>query len=285
MASGTRILMAGALCGALAACADVDPRPFDNFDLYTWDLDAVREMAPQGPSFVQGLRVGYLDLTEAQRGGFDRGDYDHFARKAVESAKGLFVQPDMVALRSLSDEAQQEFTAARARLMSALDATTRKKAPLASSRAQVAYDCWMESVEEGDVETAARCKAIFEQAIADAEASLVSNIDNVYIVFFPFDQADITPVALQVLEGVATDFAEGEATRVILAGHADASGPADYNLGLSERRARSVAEELTAMGVDEDAFEINWYGETQLRVPTEDGVREPQNRRVEIEFE
>ena len=60
MINCARPVAAIALCGGLAACSGLNPTIQDNFDYYTWDLDAVREMAPQGSGFTQGLRAGYL---------------------------------------------------------------------------------------------------------------------------------------------------------------------------------------------------------------------------------
>ena len=68
----------------------------------------------------------------------------------------------------------------------------------------------------------------------------------------------------------------------VIAGHTDRSGSTSYNVDLSLRRARSVAELMSALGVSEGSLLIEAMGEESPRVPTEDGVRNPQNRRVEI---
>ncbi len=65
-------------------------------------------------------------------------------------------------------------------------------------------------------------------------------------------------------------------------GYTDTSGTARYNEGLSMRRAQAVAAELVKDGVPQAALVIKGFGETHLLVPTGQGVREPQNRRVEI---
>ncbi len=65
-------------------------------------------------------------------------------------------------------------------------------------------------------------------------------------------------------------------------GYTDTSGTPDYNQGLSERRAKAVAAQLETDGVPASEIEIHAYGETHLLVATGPGVREPQNRRVEI---
>jgi outer membrane protein OmpA-like peptidoglycan-associated protein len=53
-------------------------------------------------------------------------------------------------------------------------------------------------------------------------------------------------------------------------------------MGLSIRRAQNVAAELVRNGVPRTAIDIKGFGETNPLVPTGPGVREPQNRRVEI---
>ena len=70
----------------------------------------------------------------------------------------------------------------------------------------------------------------------------------------------------------------------MLAGHTDTSGSAQYNMGLAERRNTSVREYLSSRGVPGGRISTEAFGETQLRVPTADGVRELQNRRVEITY-
>ncbi|MEZ5823465.1 MAG: OmpA family protein [Geminicoccaceae bacterium] len=256
----------------------------DDYDLYKWDLKAVREMAPQGSGFVQGLRTGYLALHDEEDASLDWSDADHFARKAVQSARSLNVQPDQVSLRELSPEHVDELTAARARIMAAFGQEAQRKAPFASARAQVAFDCWLEQQEENDLDDIARCKADFEAAMAEVEDALSSDIDNVYVIFFAWDKTNITPVAEKILDDVMNDVEGGEIVRILLAGHADTSGSAGYNNALSQRRAVAVSNALQARGIAGDMIDVEWFGETQPRVQTGDNVREPQNRRVEIRF-
>jgi OmpA-OmpF porin, OOP family len=70
----------------------------------------------------------------------------------------------------------------------------------------------------------------------------------------------------------------------VIAGHADRSGPEAYNQALSERRAQSVAQALGQRGIPTSTMRVQGHGEADPRVRTADGVREPQNRRVEIVF-
>ena len=76
----------------------------------------------------------------------------------------------------------------------------------------------------------------------------------------------------------------GNATRVVVVGHADTSGSAAYNVRLSERRAKAVADALVGLGVDAAKLAVDWRGETEPAVATGDGVKEPLNRRSTIDI-
>ena len=80
----------------------------------------------------------------------------------------------------------------------------------------------------------------------------------------------------------ATNAGRVGTTRIEIAGHADRSGTPQYNQALSERRAAAVAAELERRGIARSAMTVQAFGESRPLVPTADGVREPQNRRVEI---
>jgi OOP family OmpA-OmpF porin len=103
-----------------------------------------------------------------------------------------------------------------------------------------------------------------------------------FTVFFPWDSAVVTPEAQQVVEAAAGAFKAGPPVAVSVTGYTDTSGSPTYNQRLSERRAQSVATDLVQQGVPQTALTVTGQGENNLRVPTPPGVREPQNRRVEI---
>ncbi len=103
-----------------------------------------------------------------------------------------------------------------------------------------------------------------------------------FLVFFDFDRADLTDRARQILAEAATNAQRVGTTRIEVSGHADRSGTPQYNQRLSERRAQAVAAELERRGIARNQMVIQAFGETRPLVPTADGVREPQNRRVEI---
>jgi len=85
-----------------------------------------------------------------------------------------------------------------------------------------------------------------------------------------------------VLDHASRAFNEGKPIVMILTGTADRTGDAAVNLELSQLRASAVLRGLIARGIPADQFQVLAKGETELPVPTNPGVAEPQNRRVEI---
>ncbi|MBE9605885.1 OmpA family protein [Acetobacteraceae bacterium H6797] len=103
-----------------------------------------------------------------------------------------------------------------------------------------------------------------------------------YLVFFDFDSSQLTDRARQITSEAAQNSKRQQVTRIEVSGHADRSGTPQYNQALSMRRANAVAAELERLGVSRSSMSIQAFGESRPLVPTADGVREPQNRRVEI---
>src|SRR5271165_4836041 len=103
-----------------------------------------------------------------------------------------------------------------------------------------------------------------------------------YLVFFDWDKAVLTDRAREIVSEAAANSTKVQYTRIEVNGYTDTSGTPKYNQGLSVRRAQAVAAELVKDGVPKAAISIQGFGETHLLVQTGPGVREPQNRRVEI---
>jgi OmpA-OmpF porin, OOP family len=103
-----------------------------------------------------------------------------------------------------------------------------------------------------------------------------------YLVFFDWDKATLTERAQQIIKEAADNSSRVQYTRIEVNGYTDTSGKPQYNQGLSVRRAKAVAAELVRDGVPEGAITAQGFGDTHLLVSTGPGVREPQNRRVEI---
>jgi iron complex outermembrane receptor protein len=105
-----------------------------------------------------------------------------------------------------------------------------------------------------------------------------------YMVFFDFNKSDLTPEAVKIVDQAAQNAAPSKVTRIEVTGHTDTVGSDAYNMRLSRRRAESVGAELEAKGIPSSEIEIIAKGKKDLLVPTADGVKEPQNRRVQIVY-
>ena len=103
-----------------------------------------------------------------------------------------------------------------------------------------------------------------------------------FMVFFDWDRSNLSQQALTTIQQAANAFKANGNARITATGHTDTSGPEAYNMALSLRRANAVKDALVRDGVPAQAITVIGRGEQGLLVQTADGVREPQNRRVEI---
>lgn len=276
---------------------------------------AQAQSAPAAPAgsaeFAQALARNYQALADAERQQGDHRDAETYARRAAAAGAGTAVAPDDVAARQpfLKEKHVAELTEARQRLMAGL-ATTRalEAAPASAARAQSSYDCWLEQAAEdlqpADIEA---CKQSFMTAMTEVESAAqqpvaeaspppppapepepapqVEEGPSKFLVFFDFDRSELTASANEVLESFRANFEQHPDASVVATGHADTSGSDRYNMRLSQRRAEAVRAALARMNVPRDRIETRARGEAEPLVATGDGVREPQNRRVEITAE
>jgi outer membrane protein OmpA-like peptidoglycan-associated protein len=159
------------------------------------------------------------------------------------------------------------------------------------------YDCWVEQQEEGwQIDHINKCRGEFELALANVLKALEpmeamaepepepEAAPSKFIIYFGFDVADVAESAMGVIAEIAGMASAQGPSKITVQGHADRAGSDDYNLALSAKRAANVAAALEANGVAAGSMEISEFGESVPLVPTDDGVRNPENRRVEIEF-
>lgn len=250
-------------------------------------LAEAQSAQPQGSAFDRALARDYLALAEVEYQQGDQRDGDTYARRSIDAAKGKPTQPDEPALRHIRGAEAGEVTEARQRLVKALDGNGRTTKPDVAARAQSLYDCWLEQLDENlQKDHIAACRDGFKAALAQLEAAPVAAkpvapmaAPEKFLVFFDFAKSNLTTDAKNTIAKAAK--VTGPA-RLIVVGHTDRAGPEDYNLRLSKRRADAVKAELVRLGVPANQIMAEGRGEADPLVPTADGVREPQNRRVEI---
>ena len=105
------------------------------------------------------------------------------------------------------------------------------------------------------------------------------------LIFFDSSEANINRDAARALDEVVASWKTGGFSHVLLEGHSDLSGPTGANLRVARQRAEAVKDWLAERGVPAAAITVRSHGETRPFIPTADGVREPQNRRVAVRLE
>jgi OOP family OmpA-OmpF porin len=124
----------------------------------------------------------------------------------------------------------------------------------------------------------------FESLSAEPQRPVIaeSPVSRSYLVFFDWGRSNLTDRARQIISEAAANSTKVQYTAIEVNGYTDTSGTPQQNQKLSVQHARAIAAELVKDGVPESAIEIRGFGDTHLLAPTGPGVREPQNRRVEI---
>jgi len=120
----------------------------------------------------------------------------------------------------------------------------------------------------------------------------VKNADGKFVheIYFDFDKSNINDEDRAYIEKVAKILNQDPNKKIVIAGHTDSQGPASYNVGLSKRRAKTVADYFKKHGVNPDQMIIEGYGESQLKIKDTDAnggyiLRyTAQNRRCEVEI-
>ena len=101
-------------------------------------------------------------------------------------------------------------------------------------------------------------------------------------VLFDFDKSDLRSDGVAELEPLRQAMQQDPQLNAVIVGHTDSTGPAPYNQGLSERRARAVGTYLMDGGISEDRLSMAGRGESEPRESNKTKAGRQQNRRVEI---
>ena len=150
------------------------------------------------------------------------------------------------------------------------------------------FSCSTVPVEEVDSQQATTVDLTYDSDLSSEAASdLMSNVDigEPYVkIYFDYDQDTLREDALSDLLKVSRLMKDNPRYTLLVEGHADERGTREYNLALSERRAKAVEDFLSASGVSFFNVEVVGYGEEK---PVDNGSNESawsQNRRAELFF-
>lgn len=150
------------------------------------------------------------------------------------------------------------------------------------------FSCSTVPVEEVDSQQATTVDLTSgSDTSSEAASDPMSDVDigEPYVkIYFDYDQDTLREDALSDLLKVSRLMKDNPKYTLLVEGHADERGTREYNLALSERRAKAVEDFLSASGVSSFNVEVVGYGEEK---PVDNGSNESawsQNRRAELFF-
>ena len=295
----------------VSACSDFMP----SFRVGPLRTQAER-MPPPADPYLASLAAGYRELGAEQ---YFEGDYhaaEIYYRKAIAAASGQALAPEDpgywtrstgLRARGVAGPELQEVVDMRSRLQAWID-NAKMRDPANAARQVVMYDCWIEELNEQEYGDAAACKPILAEGPAPtppAAANCVANPDGLDergrvcregVIYFAWDRYDLlnpsetdrnqsVDAQAAALDLIVRQVKVIRPARIDVMGRADSSGPEEYNYGLSECRAKVVVMALKDRGMPDVPVEIIPLGETDLVVPTPDGVRDPANRVVMVAYQ
>ncbi len=275
-----------ALC-ALTACDSTE------------SLKQLRTAEPSADPYLAALAVDYRDYAEEKEARYNWEVSKYFADKGLMAAYGRNVEPEDPANWEIPATIAPQLVDARAKLMAAVTAN-RTTQPELTASAVVAYDRWVElqfyqsntpQIEERrDIFFAILTKLEEAYAAVSSEATPVPTTTTPVeststVLYFPTDSDHLGDSAQAVIAQLVRYIQSAGHVSVHINGHADRVGSEDYNMNLSERRARFVVNALEKAGIPSGIIQFFAFGESDPAVPTADGIAEPKNRRVEIYIE
>ena len=247
-----------------------------------YDIGKVAALPSTGDAFAQALHKHYNERAEFEFGEGDWASVNYFNTHAVTAAGGVAPGLQSLSERILKVDVD-DIGAAHKRLSGALASHAPQTSPDACALSQVWLEHWMEQSAEGhqpdDIATA---RSAYQQAIPgciSGPAPMATAPS--YIVYFDFNSAKLSAHANAVVSVVALYVKGHGGKSVSLMGHTDSAGDGAYNNRLSVMRVQAVKAALRAAGVSAIKSTAG-YGEKRPSVMTDDGVKNAENRRVEI---
>ncbi|MGA8203225.1 MAG: OmpA family protein [Woeseiaceae bacterium] len=140
--------------------------------------------------------------------------------------------------------------------------------------------CEMDGDNDGVVDRLDQCPNTRAGAQVDVKGCEIKEAIQLQGVNFETNSDRLLPGAEQILDDAAASLVRNPTIHVEVAGHTDSQGAADYNEGLSERRAITVRDYLVSHGVSADRMTVKGYGEAEPIADNSTAAGRAQNRRV-----
>jgi len=248
-------------------------------------LGQIERNPGQGSAFAKALHKEYIGLARS----FQQSDFPSEALfwgdKSAKAGTGAEPPWEAVESQGLPPDPLAEARKSEARLNAAIAAGAKTSDPADLAIAQAAFDCTIHDWQAVYKLVTDGCRVRFEEAASRLEKrALAEPRVTSFWIYFEFGRFDIQPEAAYILDTAVAAIKQQGAKEVVLTGHTDTVGSAEYDLRLSHKRARSAKQYLIQRGVPASIVTDRGKGKTELRVPTPDNVREHENRNVLVEL-
>jgi outer membrane protein OmpA-like peptidoglycan-associated protein len=229
--------------------------------LYSWE-------APKPGAEERVLPQEVAERAAAEREAAARTQAER-DRAAAELEK---TRAELEASRKAAEDAQRAAESERQRLEAERKAQAEREAELARLQAE------QRKTQEELRKTLSQLASVREEA----RGLIVTLPGSIY---FDVNKSDVKPAMRARLTEIARALATVPGQKVLIEGHTDSDGTAEYNLQLSRLRSDSVRSVLVAGGVSPDRVEAQGYGETRPVATNATAAGKAQNRRVELVLE
>lgn len=252
----------------------------------------LRESSSISDPYLATLHQEYLALARQQKRAGDYKDSTHFAKKASNAAKEIYVKYDSPKSRDLNETDNPAIWAAYAWLKNR-PAHVRSAFPKDTARAQVAFDCWIEQREEqrkkaGETSCEKKWNALVEQLECPTGCDSVDLYPTgrpvkSYDVTFELNDTSLDQEAQDTIRKALGEVIPLSEAVFFLTGYTDRTGASEYNLKLAQKRTQQVSQALKKSGVKEKQIMTHSKGESGQFITTDDDVKLKANRRVKID--
>lgn len=265
------VLLTAAVAGLLAACSSTPQR--------VEELEVARAVVPQVESSPRA-GVAATNVAEARKSldrankladsGGKLGDIQYEAQVAARNAQ---IANEKILTAQAQEEIEKGTAERQAVLIEAREAEARRRAAQAQSAQQQA-------------QLAEQRASSLEQELAALKAKKTDRgmVLTLGDVLFDTGLATLKPGAYTTVDRLATVLKESPDRKVMIEGHTDSVGSAEYNQGLSERRAAAVQTALLERGVRSEQIASVGKGKNYPVASNDNAAGRQQNRRVEMIF-
>jgi len=263
--SAKRVLIATAAAAAIAACSST-PERIESLETARTLVSQV-EASPRAGVAAANVAEARKSLAEANRlakEGGDMADIDFQASVATLNAQ---IANEKILTAQARDEIEKGTAERQAVLLQAREREAER-------RAQEAREAQLRS-------------QTLEQELADLKAKKTARGIQLTLgdVLFETGKANLQPGAYPTIERLATALKEDPTRKVLIEGHTDSTGSAEFNQRLSESRAQSVQAALMERGVMANQISTIGKGATTPIASNNDPGGRQRNRRVEMIFQ